>query len=186
MAQRHEPAAFSLPLALPLWHPAKLTSRQSPQRPVRRMLVRSQATLTPVRPGGAGAGAEAGAGSHAEEGGAVQIKSVADFLRVQASSAQGGKTVYAFFHAGYCRACKAVLPKVRALAAEYDDCVFATVKLEDARELAMRLHVRSVPYVQIYRGALGKVDEFPCAPSSWPRFKETVEELSSEARSETE
>lgn len=70
-----------------------------------------------------------------------------------------------------------VAPKFRDLALEHPRASFALVKLEDGRELASRLGVRSVPYVHIYQGAHGKIDEFPCSPSSLPRLRETVAEL---------
>lgn len=109
---------------------------------------------------------------------AADVAAASQFVALQATAAAAGRIVYVLFHAGYCRACKAVTPKFRDLAKAHPHAAFALVRLEDARELASRLGVHSVPYVHVYDGAHGKVDEFPCSPSSLPRLRDLVEELS--------
>lgn len=82
------------------------------------------------------------------------------------------------FHAGYCRACAAVLPKAARLAGEYAGrAVFVSVKMEEAQGLGVRLGVRQVPWVQVYDGGLGKVEEFACGMASVGKFREVVEDI---------
>ncbi len=86
------------------------------------------------------------------------------------------------FHAGYCRACKAVVPKFERLAAEYGGrALFCCVKMEDALALATRVGIRQVPCVHVYDGENGKVEDFPCGPSSVARLRDTVRDIVAES-----
>ena len=94
-----------------------------------------------------------------------------------AAAAERDQPAFVLFHAGYCRACIAVVPKFAALARAFGSVSFATVKLEDAGELASRRGVRETPLIHIYDRGNGKVDEFPCGLSSVQRLRDTVQEF---------
>lgn len=148
---------------------SRLTTSSRPSRrvsaPIRRAAMVTAAPPLPPQP-------------LPSSGAVAEISSATDFVSLQAQSAALERVVYVLFHARFCRACKFVHPKFASLAEKYPHATFASVTLEDGRELASRLGVRSVPSVQVYQGAHGKVEEFPCGPTSLPRLREIVEELS--------
>ncbi|CEM31090.1 unnamed protein product [Vitrella brassicaformis CCMP3155] len=50
--------------------------------------------------------------------------------------------------------------------------LFAVMDFDDNREYVQKeLGVRALPYVQMYAGAAGRVEEFPCGPSKIPELK---------------
>lgn len=109
---------------------------------------------------------------------ALEVATTGEFLEAMSRAAGHEVPAIVLFHAGYCRACKAVLPKFRRLAGETKPRgLFVTVKMEDASALASRLGIRQIPSVQVYNGEHGKVEEFPCGPSSVQRLRDTVAEF---------
>lgn len=108
---------------------------------------------------------------------AFAVRSTADFLSLQQACGASDQALVLLFHASHCRACKAVLPKFRALAKRSRCVTLATVLYSDAKELAMRLGVSRVPMVQVYQGKDGKVDEFACGLKSLDKLRGTVDRL---------
>jgi thiol-disulfide isomerase/thioredoxin len=70
-------------------------------------------------------------------------------------------------YAPWCRSCKALEPKVRRLAREFDDVSFFDMDYEDEENKAVcfRLGVSSMPTFLFYYGAAGLVDKFTCGPA---------------------
>lgn len=124
--------------------------------------------------------------------GVRELTSAAAFVALQASAAAAGRPVFVLFHAAYCRSCKAVKPKYDAMAGSSTNSnrapMFAAVALDTpgGRELASRLGVNAVPYVQVYDGARGKIHEFNCAPQSLPRLRDLVARYEPNVNDESE
>jgi thiol-disulfide isomerase/thioredoxin len=177
-AVRHD---VSRPATLPHRAPARAASQ--PRRVVPHRAA-AAATLpraavsasAPARPPAVATAAEA-ARPPTAPGAVTQVCSTGDFLAAMAAAAERDQPAFVLFHAGYCRACIAVVPKFAALARAFGSVSFATVKLEDAGELASRLGVRETPLIHIYDRGNGKVDEFPCGLSSVQRLRDTVQEF---------
>lgn len=163
---------FSVPLAL---LPAPSSMRQTAPRPRTAAYITRRAPCAivspsprPLPPRDSGAGAS-------------DIATTADFLALQARAAERGVPAVVFFHAGHCRACKASHPKFLRLATEYAGrAEFASVKMEDAAGLAVRLGIQQVPTVHVYDGERGKVEDFVCGMSSIGKLRDVVEEVSGE------
>jgi len=65
------------------------------------------------------------------------------------------------FFAGWCFACRSLHPKLTKIAEhEYPDVLFLRVHLDFVPDLCASLGVHKLPYVQLYKGVEGNVDEF--------------------------
>jgi len=66
------------------------------------------------------------------------------------------------YFAGWCFACRSLHPKMTKIAAkEFPDVLFVRVHKDDMPEMCDALGVKQLPYVQLFKGAEGVVDEFP-------------------------
>lgn len=110
----------------------------------------------------------------------------AHFQRMRQSAATANRHLFVLFHAAHCRACRTVHPKFLRIADEHPDVQFVDIRCEDARELCSRLGIHHVPTVQVYSGALGKVEEFMCGVSSLDKLRDTVHEFEQIALDEHE
>eukprot|EP00903_Cladosiphon_okamuranus_P008503 g8168.t2 len=96
------------------------------------------------------------------------MKSEADLKNLLAS-AEADSLVVVKFHAIMCAASKAIEGKFERTAAEFGDMdgqevTFADVCFDSNRQLCEKMGIRSVPHVQIFSGANGKVADFSIDP----------------------
>jgi len=79
------------------------------------------------------------------------------------------------FFAPWCRACKALEPKYKQVAADERyvklPIVFAQLDVTHNKEFIKSLGILALPSVQFYAGPLGLVENFPCGPSKVPILK---------------
>jgi thioredoxin 1 len=75
------------------------------------------------------------------------------------------------FYASWCKSCKAIAPKYKALADEYTgqahfyEIQFSTTK--EMKDLFTELNVTKTPSVQFYRGEKGRLSTVVCGPKRW-------------------
>ncbi|XP_072815087.1 thioredoxin domain-containing protein 8 isoform X1 [Vicugna pacos] len=65
--------------------------------------------------------------------------------------AAGTNLVVVEFSAKWCSPCKRIYPLFRAMSQQYPGVMFATVDVDEARELAEIYHVKAVPTFQMFK-----------------------------------
>ena len=89
------------------------------------------------------------------------------------------------FFAGWCFACRSLHPKLTKIAEhEYPDVLFLRVHLDFVPDLCNSLGVQKLPYVQLYKGAEGNVDEFAMNNSA-PKLRKLRSALETHRGGET-
>lgn len=101
------------------------------------------------------------------------IDTEADLLASLARSAN--QLVVIRVHARWCRSCRALEPKWRRLAREFEHIHFAELEFEAHRLLAARLAVKVMPTFLIYDAERNKVDHFSCGPRRANVLRERIE-----------
>lgn len=115
-----------------------------------------------------------------------ELRTTTDFLSLQRHAAAERTPLLVLFHADHCRVCRYVLPKFRELGENAVRARFATVKYSEARELAMRLGVSTVPFLHVYEGGLGKVEARSCGLKALPWLRDFVERIEGRSWGEVE
>ena len=69
------------------------------------------------------------------------------------------------FFASWCRACKAMAPKISRVAEDWPDIEFYEIMFDDNKKLCKSLGIKILPFVEIIAGTAGKVESFSCGPS---------------------
>ena len=75
------------------------------------------------------------------------------------------KVVVIKFFASWCRACKAMAPKISRVAEDWPDIEFYEIMFDDNKKLCKSLGIKILPFVEIVAGTAGKVESFSCGPS---------------------
>jgi len=103
-----------------------------------------------------------------------QVKTLEDYKRVVVD--EPDSLVVVFWYAPWCRSCKAMAPKVKQLALQYDGAVkFVKVPvLPDTTPLHVGLGVPSVPFGHIYEPTVGLVEELKMNRKDFETFKEVL------------
>ena len=83
---------------------------------------------------------------------------------VQAAKDENKVVVIKFF-ASWCRACKAMAPKISRVAEDWPDIEFYEIMFDDNKKLCKSLGIKILPFVEIVAGSAGKVESFSCGPS---------------------
>nr|XP_020740566.1 thioredoxin domain-containing protein 8 isoform X2 [Odocoileus virginianus texanus] len=65
--------------------------------------------------------------------------------------AAGNKLVVIEFSAKWCGPCKRIYPVFHAMSVQYRSVMFATVDVDNARELAQTYHIKAVPTFQMFK-----------------------------------
>ena len=94
---------------------------------------------------------------------------------VQAAKDENKVVVIKFF-ASWCRACKAMAPKISRVAEDWPDIEFYEIMFDDNKKLCKSLGIKILPFVEIVAGSAGKVESFSCGPSK-------ISQLQARARS---
>ena len=63
-----------------------------------------------------------------------------------------GKKVLVDFWATWCGPCRSLIPQLESLSGEYDNIQFVKVNVDENREFAMGMGIRSVPTVIFFNG----------------------------------
>ena len=97
----------------------------------------------------------------------VDVRSTEEFVALLAEAANldrrtgRARLVCVEFFAGWCFACRSMHPKFCKIAAnEFPDVLFLRVHKDELPDLCDALGVTKLPYVQLYKGVDGVVDEF--------------------------
>ena len=105
----------------------------------------------------------------------TSVESLEDYNALLAQSSESNNIVVIKFHASFCRACKAMAPKFRQLAKQYESkpIQFAEVELFGNRDLCKALGIKRVPSVHFYSDT-NKVEDFVCGPKKISLLKERL------------
>lgn len=93
-----------------------------------------------------------------------------------ALSKVGDELVVIKYYASWCRACKALGPKVEKIARAYKDkrVAFYELEFETNKEMCKQLGIKVLPWIEIFSSSAGKVESFSCGPS---KASQIVEKL---------
>lgn len=84
------------------------------------------------------------------------------------------------FYAPWCRACKSVEPKFVQISKDpkYENIpiTFGQLSVQHNKAFVKGLGIMALPSMQIYAGAEGLVENFPCGPSKIPMLKRKITE----------
>ena len=75
------------------------------------------------------------------------------------------KVVVIKFFASWCRACKAMAPKISRVAEDWPDIEFYEIMFDDNKKLCKSLGIKILLLVEIVAGTAGKVESFSCGPA---------------------
>ena len=84
---------------------------------------------------------------------------------MRAGGEDENKVVVIKFFASWCRACKAMAPKISRVAEDWPDIEFYEIMFDDNKKLCKSLGIKILPFVEIVAGTAGKVESFSCGPS---------------------
>lgn len=71
---------------------------------------------------------------------------------------QSGEAFVVDYHAGWCGACRDMMPVIKEVAEEYPDIPFYEVDIDEQPELKNRAKIKAIPMMMMYKG--GRVREF--------------------------
>ena len=82
------------------------------------------------------------------------------------------------FFAPWCRACKGLAPRFKAVAMndQNKDIIFAEMSVQNNKDYVKSLGILALPNVHFYAGNQGLVENFPCGPSKMPILKTKLRE----------
>jgi len=63
-----------------------------------------------------------------------------------------GKKILLDFYGVWCSPCRVLMPKLQEIKNNYDNIIFAKMDVDQNKEYAMSLGIRSVPTVMIFNG----------------------------------
>ena len=81
--------------------------------------------------------------------------------------------------ASWCRACKAMAPKLDKVAKGYPEIEFYDLMFDNNKKLCKKLGIKVLPYIEIVKGGEGKVEGFSCGPSKIGQLEEKLQQYSS-------
>ena len=96
---------------------------------------------------------------HLERG----IEDKSELNRILKESQERGQLVVAEFFGPWCKACKAMQPKIMQVVKEHPDVVFVKVNVEKNLSLSKDLGVKKLPWIQFYTGKDDPVFQFHLA-----------------------
>ncbi|KAK2076108.1 hypothetical protein QBZ16_001444 [Prototheca wickerhamii] len=87
----------------------------------------------------------------------------------------GGMLVVVDVFAPWCRACRALYPKIVAMAEEQPDMIFLAVNYDANKLLAHELGVKVLPYFLLYRSSRGKIAGFSASLSKIQMLRDAIQ-----------
>lgn len=86
-----------------------------------------------------------------------------------------GKKLLVDFKAQWCMPCKALIPRLEVMSEQYPNVEFVMIDVDDNKEEAIKLGLRSVPTVMVFDGEtlLGKIS----GAKSDDEYKELLDKL---------
>lgn len=108
------------------------------------------------------------------------IHTVQELVDELGAASRNDQLVVLEFFAPWCRSCRALFPKMKQLCAENDNVLFLAVNFDDSKSLVRGLNVKVLPYFHFYRGAEGRVAEFPASVSKIAKLREAIEDFKSD------
>eukprot|EP00591_Stephanopyxis_turris_P009055 CAMPEP_0195517964 /NCGR_PEP_ID=MMETSP0794_2-20130614/11847_1 /TAXON_ID=515487 /ORGANISM="Stephanopyxis turris, Strain CCMP 815" /LENGTH=178 /DNA_ID=CAMNT_0040646851 /DNA_START=351 /DNA_END=887 /DNA_ORIENTATION=- len=116
----------------------------------------------------------------------TKVESMDDFL---AFLAEDPRLAIVKFHASWCKSCQKFDVRYKKLALEKGDICdgngdiiepgqmrFADVEFGKNAKLCRTLGVKRLPYIHMYRGAEGLLEDFACGPKKFPMLEEKIDE----------
>lgn len=110
----------------------------------------------------------------------IHIHGVQELVDELADGARNDQLVVLEFFAPWCAACKALFPKMKKLCQENPDVRFLACNFDENRAFPRQLGVKVLPYFHFYRGAEGRVAEFPASISKVKKLREAIEDFKSD------
>jgi hypothetical protein len=113
------------------------------------------------------------------------------FLKDDAASDDGDRLCIIKYYASWCKSCAKFGMKFKQLAMTHGDLMdddgnvisegqirFAQAEYSENRILCKAMGITKLPFVQIYKAGVGKIDEFVCGPRDFQeKVKRRVDEL---------
>ncbi|KAG8457278.1 hypothetical protein KFE25_011952 [Diacronema lutheri] len=79
------------------------------------------------------------------------------------------------YYASWCRACKALGPKVEKIARNHPNVRFYELEFEANKALCKELGIKVLPWIEIFKGGRStKLESFSCGPSKAAQINEKV------------
>jgi len=78
------------------------------------------------------------------------------------------------YYASWCRACKALGPKVEKIARTHPEVAFYEIEFESNKPMCKELGIKVLPWIEFYNGQAGKVESFSCGPSKSAQITEKL------------
>jgi len=110
----------------------------------------------------------------------VHVDSVQELVNELGEGARLDQLVVVDFFAPWCRACRALFPKLKKLCSDNPNVRFVGVNFEENKSLARCLGVKVLPFFHFYRGSEGRVGAFTASISKIQLLKDAVADFSSE------
>ena len=105
-----------------------------------------------------------------------RLRDEAEYKRTLADAERQNTMIVIKFHASWCRACKAMAPKLARIADDWPDIEFYEIMFDNNKKLFKSLNIRVLPYIEIVAGSKGKVEGFSCGPSKVSKLIQKLEE----------
>ncbi|WCJ35922.1 Thioredoxin-like 1-1 chloroplastic [Euphorbia peplus] len=93
---------------------------------------------------------------------------------VDSLSNAGDQLVIIDFYSPGCGGCRALHPKICAMAESYPDAIFLKVNYEELKTMCHSLHIHVLPFFRFYRGSEGRLCSFSCTNSTIKKFKDAM------------
>ena len=92
-----------------------------------------------------------------------------------ADATKENRIVVIKFFASWCRACKAMSPKIDTISSEWPEVEFYEIMFDNNKKLCKSLGIKVLPFIEIVAGSNGKVESFSCGPSKISQLQEKLE-----------
>lgn len=103
----------------------------------------------------------------------TNLTGLGEFLSTERCA--GDRLIVIKFYAKWCRTCKAMGKQFAQLALQFPEARFFEMDYDANRDLCRSLGISILPYVEMYRGADGKLEGFSCGPSKMRMLKNKLE-----------
>merc|ERR1712216_203037 len=113
--------------------------------------------------------------AQASEKGMTLIEDKDQYDALIADATKENRIVVIKFFASWCRACKAMAPKIDTISEEWADIEFYEIMFDNNKKLCKSLGIKVLPFIEIVAGTNGKVESFSCGPSKISQLQAKLE-----------